>query len=594
MSRPGGGTEVPLEPRAMELLVALADRAGETVSKEELLDVVWRGAHVVESVVPKTVSVLRTALGDAADRPVYILTVPRRGYRLIAPVTPLDENTPGREPETQHAGTQAGTVAWTRRAPALAVLFSLLVVALSFWVRSRTDSAESRAWAGSIDTLAVAPFSRSRGDVQLATAFRSVILSDVSRLGHPKVISLPPDALEETDREVAGDLGADALLRGDVFDLGSQVRIDLQLVEVQSGLEVWSQRVERPVDDLLALRRQAASGLIERLGGDPIPAAAASVRPEVYRRYLEARLLWSRRGLADIRKARELFQSVAEEAPEFAEGLAWLAVADMTHANYFQANWRTLAADAARVSDRALQLAPQDPMSRIAAGLVALNVEKEPEVAVAHYRIAVQLAPNSAMSYQYLAEALSALGEHEDALTAAGVAVDLDPISPLYQAVRGVVLFHAGDWQEAIEALERALVLDPEFWWILRYRAFAQARLNRIDSAAEDLVELVRSAGHSEAGLARLQTEMKRDGLRGYFGWRLDLLEERRTAGHSVRPMEMAEALAGVGRDDEALESLQQAADAGLGEYFYHWRTSPAFDGLRNDPRFRRLYDTGL
>jgi DNA-binding winged helix-turn-helix (wHTH) protein len=455
---PAGG--IGLEPRAMDLLLFLASRPGETLSKEELIDEVWAGAAVVEGVLPKAVSALRHALGDGAGEPRYILTIPRRGYRLIAAVAPIEKRasftTAARAPGTPRR--------WSRKAVVATVaLTGLLIMVLG--VRARRYS---------------------------------------------------------------------------------------------------------PAESIVA-------------------PAATSTPPSVERVVLEARRLWTTRKADDVARALELLRRAADEAPDSAEVRGWLSIVTVREANYVGSAKESLArAEAA--ADEALRLDPASAIGHAAKGLVALNRRLALAEAVAEQRRAVALDPRLAVARQYLAEALSASSAYDEAVAEIEEALTLEPLSPVLHGVKGLVLLCADRPLGALEAFDRVLVLAPEFGWFHRYRAYALARLGRTAEAAAEMEQEIRVVGDSDAELAELHRRIERSGLPGYWSWRIERVQKLVEKGLTPRPTQIAEALAGVGRYDEALAELARAPAAGDGEYFLYFKESPAFDALRGDPEFVALY----
>jgi DNA-binding winged helix-turn-helix (wHTH) protein/tetratricopeptide (TPR) repeat protein len=601
------GREVALEPRAMDLLVCLARHAGETVPKETLLDEVWQGAFVTEGVIAKTVSSLRQALGDDAASPRFIRTVSRRGYRLITPVRELDvaaaagageaagpapaDLSAAQEERPPRGSTRRAWRRWAGVGSALSLLLLLSYLALR-------ERASARPLA--FQRLAVAPFDTVDSGEQgsrLAAALRPELVGELVRLESPRVFLLEKGPVEARGAlATARSIGADSLLLGHVQKLADRVHVDLELLDTADGEMKWSTAAERPTRELYALRRELAGAVMERFGSsfeDRLVAAGGEppIGPDAYRTFLEARFLWSRRGRGDLEKAHDLFAEITREAPGFAEGFAWLALSEVTRANYLsdQPPARILERGEA-AARRALALDPGDPVAQVASGLVELNLHCRTGPAIEAYRRAIALAPSFAPAHQFLAEALAISGRYGEAVEEADAAVALEPFSPVVHGVRGLVLNAAGHPDEAIRALDRALVLDPRFTWLHRYRAFALARKGEDAQAADELVAELAAAGLGGDELSRLRADVARDGLPGFWRWRLEQLRDQRADGKLVRPTQMAEALAAAGRADEALAELARAPGFGDGEYFLHLRASPAFDGLRDDPRFRAIY----
>ena len=604
----GEGREVALEPRAMDLLVCLARHAGRTVAKEALLDEVWQGAFVAEGVIAKTISSVRQALGDDVAAPVFIRTVPRRGYRLIAPVHALDEPGPraavataetarrtGAEAQPERPAGERARLAWRWWAGIGSALSLLLLAGLLL----QREGARARPLG--FRRLAVAPFdSVDRSDLggRLAVALRPEVVGALLRLESPRVFLLEKAPVEARGAlATARSIGADSLLLGHVQSTPGSVHVNLELIDATDGEMKWSTSVGRPDDQLFDLQRELSDAVIDRLGAVVVgrppteSTGAPPIGPDAYRRFLEARFLWSRRGLGDLEKAHDLFAGITRDASGFAAGFAWLALSEVTRANYLgDRSPKTILESGEAAAAKALALDPRDPVAQVASGLVELNLHCRTGPAIAAYRRAVVLAPSFAPAHQFLAEALSISGSYDEAVAEADAAVALEPFSPVMHGVRGLVLNAARRPQEAIQALDRALVLEPRFSWLHRYRAFALSQRGDDAGAAAEFVAELEASGLAGAPLEHLRAAVARDGLAGFWRWRLADLSRQRAAGRQVRPTQLAEALAATGHADEALRELARAPDFGDGEYFLHLRASPAFDRLRDDPRFRAIY----
>lgn len=452
----------------MDLLVCLARRAGETVSKEALLEEVWKGAFVVEGVIPKTLSGLRAALGDDASEPTFILTVPRRGYRLVAPVRWLDEAP--REIEPAPAAEAPPVVAAARR------------------------SAAPR---------------RRRVGVLLAI------------LG-------------------AGALG-------------------------------W---------------------LLYAAGGSPpiAPMPADPAVPEsVARLLLEARHLWAQRGFDSVRRAAELMQRAVQEAPDSAEAHAWLALSSITRASYLGGR-SSACEEAAAAARQAIALAPEDPIALCAQGVMAIQKDFDFAAAIVALEHSVAVDPTFVPARQFLAEALTLANQNDRALAVIDQALALESLSALLHGVRGNILIRSDRPLAALEAYERVLVLEPQFTWVYRNRARPLMQLGREREAVESLYTEARLTGEKPEYLATLRAAIDADGIGGYYRWRLGRIEAMLAQGFLLRPFQYAEALAGAGHVDAALAELAKAPVCPDADTFFYGRSSPAFDALRDDPRFLAIY----
>lgn len=470
-----GARTVPIDPRTMDLLVCLARRAGETVAKETLLEEVWKGAFLSEGVIPKTVSALREALGDDAAAPTFILTVPRRGYRLVAPV--------GR------------------------------------------PSGDERASA--------------------------------SELASPAVHSSPP--VEEAES------------RPSARSPKARTAITVVVVLAVTGAVGW-------------LVRAAGRGSDSRVAPKSAPLVES-----VDRMLLEGRHLWSQRGFDSVRRANELFALAVREAPDAAEARGWLALSILTRASYLGEG--AAVCDAAAVeAERALALDSGSAVAHCAVGAIALHRDFDPQAAIAAHRRALALDPSFTPARQYLAEALTIAGRHDEALTVIDEALRAEPLSAVLHGVRGLVLLRAERPLAALAAFDQVLVLEPKFVWVHHNRAMALARLGRPREAAEAFLLEARLTGTTPEALADLRSAIDAAGLRGYWTWRLDRMEELGAQGAPLIPVIHAESLAGAGRLDEAMIELAKPPQCPNADFFFFLRDSPGFDELHGTPEFQALY----
>ncbi len=317
--------------------------------------------------------------------------------------------------------------------------------------------------------------------------------------------------------------------------------------------------------------------------------ATAPVSDSVDRLVLEARNLWGQRGIDSVRRATDLMEQAVKEAPESAEARGWLALSLLTRGSYLGGGPEacTRAAEQAR---RALALDSEDPIALCAAGVVALQVEFDARKAIAALERSVALDPKFVPARQFLAEALTIAGEHASALAMIDQALALEPLSALLYGVRGNILLRADRPLAALEAYERVLVLEPKFTWVYRNRARPLVLLGREREAVESLYSERRLTNERPEHLATLRAAIDRDGLEGYWRWRLERFEALRGQGIEPRPFPLAEALAGAGQTEAALIELAKSAVCPDADTFLYGRESPAFDALRDDPRFIEIY----
>jgi transcriptional activator of cad operon len=273
------GETVRVEARTMRLLLCLAEHAGQVVSIDELLEQVWTGVIVTPDSVYQAITSLRRLLGDDPKRPVYIATVPRLGYRMVATVSPWVEqplNSPpaAAHPERLEHALHRGSQNWTLLAGGVAVA---VILALAFLVYGRFGSA---AHPGAISTalpaqtsIAVLPFldltSESMDQEYFADGMTEELIDRLSKI--PGLRVPPPTSSfyfkgkQISIADIAKSLGVAYVLDGSLRKSGSTMRIAARLVRADNGFVVWSETYDRPLDDTLKIQDDIAGEVTKAL-----------------------------------------------------------------------------------------------------------------------------------------------------------------------------------------------------------------------------------------------------------------------------------------------------------------------------------------
>jgi DNA-binding winged helix-turn-helix (wHTH) protein/TolB-like protein len=598
----------------MDLLVDLAGHAETTVSREDLHTRVWGDAFVVDGVIAKAVSALRSALGDDARDPVYIQTVTRRGYQLLVAPEPLPDLSSETRQSTQSLAVGVVEANRPRSGPpssegASAVsptkgripfrhsrlgwptlLVTLLGAGLVAFLISR-DTAPNVP-DNPIERLIVTPFDGITLDPEFAYLPRSLgeeVADQLVRIGDRSILWLPSSYVDWSSVEYRA-LRADAVLTGSVEMDGETVRLWTRLFDGAGRELLWSRTFERPLSAIRELRTEIAHDVVEHLGRDLSEINGGRlldrrpVVPEAYDHYLRARYFWSLRRTDALWRARDLFDRVIEEDPLFADGFASQAMFLVTAGNYHLLPTDEAWARAGTAAHRALTLAPESSLANTAAGLVAINRD------VAHYRAALAVAPGDPLIHQYLAEALSIGSQHDEALAMIDEAIALEPFSPVHFGVRAIVNNSKGDWAQVLLDSEQTDLLNPGFAWHRVYAACALERLGRVEESVEVRIQHMKDLRWSQEAIDSLVAAVGRAGSKGYWEWELSRLEGSVSEGNSPNPTQLGAAYAASGRIEEALAQLENARSAG-GEYFLHRRRCPAFDSVRDTAEYRQLLD---
>lgn len=451
------GESVRLEPKVMAVLVYLAERAGDVVTRNEFAEHVWRGRIVSDEVLSRDISILRSNLGDNAKEPEYVMTVPRVGYRLIAPVGPLDSAIAdvGSVGESAYASEPvASTGRWQRLKYLVPLL--LVVLGMALWYRYGPDdpSITGALDASNVAVLRFVNLSPSGDDFSdgltleimhtLAgvDGIRVVAPTSVFAIGESKV----------DVREIGRRLNAGSVVEGSVRRDGERLRITAQLVDANSGLQTWSESYDRKWSDVFDIQNEISTAIADRLLGTLAPghklANAPTRDPEVYEVFLRANHALRRRGAEPLMRAVELFRQAVELDPEFGRAHAGLAEAYTLQPSYLGTAEVDAHALALAAADRAEALGAGEGRARGVRGFLNFR-SRNWRVAKSDFEAAIAASPEDSDLQQWYSQYLANVGWTRRSLAVVQGAVKGDPLSPAANQRLGVISLWIGDREAA-------------------------------------------------------------------------------------------------------------------------------------------------
>ena len=489
-----GGRTFHLEPKSMEVLAYLIAHRGEVVSRDDLHGQVWADIHVGDNSLTGAIIKIRRALADDARNPEYVETIPKRGYRLIAPIRDIGPATV-RQPQAVRLPPRHGR----RTAPAVAALVSMLAVAaLAVWwfAFSASDVAGPRTRSGGRVVIAVAPFVNAGRDAAqdyLARGIAETILTDLVRA--------PDLAVRRHDPGRTGDdadaPGFDYLLEGSVLRSGDTIRVVSRLVDAESGEVLNAFRFDRPFADLLAIEDEIRDSVLDKLRRG-ISSAEHSRKARGYTENVAAydlflkaqRELLIRTRDANL-AARALYRQAIASDPNFARAYGGLA---LTYAADYRNGWaedRPTALDAAlKYAGTALGIAPGLPEQHWVVGYVRTQQRKYDEARAALQK-AIEIDPGFADAYALSGGIETYRGNPAQTLPLLREALRLNPDAGyLYFLLLARAYYFLGDFEQAQINLEEALGRNPENVEVHLYRAATLLRLDRLDDAAWEAEEV--------------------------------------------------------------------------------------------------------
>ena len=583
------GRIVQVRATVMDLLTYLAARPGEVVSKEQLLDDVWGSRVVSESALTRTVTELRQALGDNAEAPHLLETIPKRRYRLIGSVVSVD---PTLEP-----AVSAQRVRRQRRLSAFVAGGVLLTVVVALvLVRANTSMTPVRLAVLPFDHIGVEPAREYLADGLAEDTTVSLGMIDPARLVViGRTSTLRYKTTTKSLKEIGSELGADYLVESAVRTEGDRLRLTSKLIRVTDQALVWSQSYERELTSVLGLQLEVSAAIAEQIRVGISRETRASIERRhtrnaaAYDLYLRGRTLWNARKPKTTMRALEHYRAAIELDKDYA--LAWSGIADANSAGPVNGdaeplNSRRLAREAVNEAVRADAGLAEVQTSQ---GLLNVWLEWNWPLAEQKFRQAIVLNPGYALAHVALANVLSLSGRHGDATEESTRARQLDPLDPMMHAISSQLAFQRRDYSSASAHARQALLIDSEFWVGHMQLGQTLAQMGQTDLALQSLVDAERLSGGNSKPLSTRGYVLAKAGRASEA--RLVLEELMNREGERYVP-KYAEALVYAGLGDR--ESAYDALDAAYAAHDVHLAfltVDPKWDDYRSEPRFIRLLE---
>ena len=635
---PGGelrkhGTRLKIQERPLQLLIALLERPGEIVSREELRQRLWPDGTFVDfdHNISSAINKLRTVLNDSASHPRFIETVGRRGYRFLADVKRVSRESvtasvsaapaasasavlavqEQKLPEIPIGGARLGA-RFPRRwvIVAAAVLLVSLVAAGYFqWRRSAgTGDAPSQRVM-----LAVLPFENLTGDPgqeYFSDGLTEEMIAELGRLNpdHLGVIARTsvmiykhsPKGLDQIGRE----LGVQYVIEGSVRRDANHVRITAQLIQVKDQTHLWAREYDRELKNLLVVQGEIAQELADEIkltiGDQPNskadaanrlhPAARAATSYEVYDLYLKGRYFWNKRSPSGFQQAAEYFQQAIAKDPNYAPAYAGLADTYGLMSTWYLVPHAEYMPKAREAALKALALDETLAEAHVSLALIAENYDYDWETAEKEFQRAIQLNPEYATAHQWYAEYLSWQGRFNEALAESDRARQLDPMSLIIANDRGAILYYARQYDRAIEQCQAVLKMDPgtseNFGNARNFIFLSEIEQGKFPQAIEGYNRGYGSTDHPWAWA-----------MKAYAYGRWDKKEESQRALKkflqlSPQLTEQTPALLFAyfsGPDKKKILDLLEKAYQERSPALTNLKVDPKYDNLRSEPRFQEL-----
>jgi TolB-like protein/DNA-binding winged helix-turn-helix (wHTH) protein/Flp pilus assembly protein TadD len=594
------GLKLKLAGQPFQVLVILLERPGEVVTREELQKRLWPDTFVdVDHNLNTAINKIREVLGDSAENPRFVETIPRRGYRFVGAMQQFPSSGPAGLADvgssTIGSVTPKALRAWRSRAGlGIAAIALMVLLASTSWL-----SRKAGRGGETIDSVAVLPFVNASADPNaeyLSDGITESLINSLSQLPNLKVKSR--DSVfrykgKETEPQTIGrQLGVRAVFEGRITQHGDALAISAELIDTQNDNHIWGQQYNRKIRDIFMLQEEIAkemtAALRLRLTGEDAKRLARSytANTEAYQDYLRGRYFWNKRSENGLNKSVEYFQKAIAKDPKYALAYSGLSDCYILLPVYGFSSPKEALPKAKEAALKSLEIDDTLAEARTSLASIKAAYDWDWPGAERDFQRAIDLSPRYATARQWYGDALATMGRQEEVIANYKQALELEPLSLVINMSLGQAYYHAREYDRAIEQLQKTLELDPNFATAREYLGLAFLQKSRYkESISEFKKSLLISPDSPDAiwklGYAYGVTGRKAEALQVLD--RLNQLSKRRYVP--------AEAIAciyvGLGERGMAFEWLEKGYEArsiGLGGI--DLKVNPVFDSLRSDPRF--------
>ena len=530
------GMKLRLQGQPLQVLAILLEHAGELVTREELRSQIWTADTFVDfdHSLHNAVARLREVLGDSAETPRYIETLPRRGYRFIAQVGATNVDDSGRRVSLRAA-----------------------------------DARQIR----SIAVLCLEDLSGDSSHDYFADGMTEALITSLAKIKALRVISrtsaMQYKGVRKSLPQIARELNVDSVIEGSVLRCGDRIRITAQLIHASNDEHLWAESYERDFRDILSLQSEIARQVADKVKIILTPEEHASlgknrqVNPEAHELYLKARYHWNKRSEEGVRKALSYFRRAIDFDPTDAQAHAGLADVYNILGYYNSLPPMEAYAEAKASALKALQLDNSLAEPHATLGVIKRDFEWDWAGAEEEFQRAIEISPGFAEAYHWNSTLLSMMGKHSEALHEKRRALALDPLSVVIRSDLGRMFYFSGDYDRALEQYRAALDMDPNFGSAHLWLANVYEQKGQFEDALAELQTGMRLSSDSTYALAKWGHACGVAGKADEARAALHQLHERSKQKY-VSPYDISMVHLGLNELDEAfawLENLRRSID---------------------------------
>ncbi len=588
------GSRVKLQEQPFQVLLALLERPGDVVTRAELRARLWPEDTFVDfdHGLNAAVKRLRDALGDLAENPRFIETLPRHGYRFIVATAPC---------AIQQGPSKSALRRWVLPLAAAALI---LIVATLFALDAgglRSKLFSHSAAPPQIRSLAVLPLLNLSGDPEqeyFADGMTEELITELSRISSLKVISRTSVMQYKQEKrkplaQIARELDVDGVIEGSVLRSGNRVRIAAQLIYAPTDQHLWVETYERDLGDVLKLQAEVAETITQQIRLKLTPEQlvrlhqARAVNPEAFEAYLMA-ASFDRTRPQEIKKVQSYYEIAIQKDPGFAGAYVGLA---NSYFNLGQFRWlppRDAYEPAKQAARKALELDEGNCRAHSTLASLSLRYDWDWQTAEREFRYAVELCPNDARFRWEHAYNTAWTGRGAEALAEMTRAREIDPFWEIFSRYELLIYYRLRNYKEMIE-VSRPYVASylnswvGHYWLGVGYEGSGQT----LEAIPEYQKAIESSGGDTDptAALAHAYAATRRTAEAKKI---LQELQSRSETTY-VSPYMIATVYAGLLDKDKAFEFLEKAYQERSSDLPYFLEADLRIDNLRSDSRFQDL-----
>jgi DNA-binding winged helix-turn-helix (wHTH) protein/TolB-like protein/Tfp pilus assembly protein PilF len=589
------GASVSITPKIFDMLLLFLENPNRLLGKDEIMRTVWPDTHIDEATLTRTISELRKTLGQTAGEANLVQTVPKRGYRFVAPVATA--SVPQLNDHVAVPGNEQPRKTSLRNFRSVAILGALfagtLLVLAGVWAFeiSRTSPVSQ--------SVAILPFKHlgtSGADQFLEVGIADTLITRLSSV--PALNVRPASAVrrysdpDQDPAAVGRILKVDTVLDGSVQTMLDKIRVTLRLIRVRDGKPLWAATLDGDSRDLFSLQDSVSQEVARALKLQLSPnekdllVKRSTDDSGAYRSYLKGRFFLGKRSPEGYEKAIDYFQEATRADPSYALAYAGLADAYLLLQGDGLQNPQGATPKARAAAEKALQLDPALGAAHNSLAAIAEDYDRDYPTAEKEFKLALKLDPGFATAHEWYADYLGLMGRFDQALAEEDRALEIDPLSLTINEKRGKVLLWARRYDQAIVQLQKTLEMDPSFSpaliWLSRVYAVRGMAVDSLAASQKQNLAQHDATTMETLAMAYAATGDKRSAL-GI----LRELQEREQREY-ISTFNLSYVYLFLKERDKALEELNQALerhDMNVSSL----KVDPLLDPLRGDPRFHAL-----